>query len=149
MATSAPTSCGVLVGDGQGRLLLGQASFSPRWDIPKGLANPGEGWAEAAARELLEETGLVVDPAALRPLGVHRYLPGKQLALFGWVPPGPPDPAALRCTSTFRTRDGRLVPEFSRFALAPWTEALARVGKNMARVLTELGEQRALPPKPP
>ena len=116
-------------------VLIGQASFSPRWDIPKGLAEEGESWPAAAARELQEETGLVVDPGALVDLGVHRYLPGKQLALFAWRPERMPDPSALRCTSTFRARDGRLVPEFARFAVAPWDEALARVGKNMARVL--------------
>jgi len=128
------TTCGVLVSDGA-HLLIGQATASPRWDIPKGVAEPGELWPEAAARELREETGLVADPAALIGVGVHRYLPGKDLALFAWRPPAMPDPATLRCTSMFRHRDGRLVPEFARFAVLPWDEAVARVGKNMARVL--------------
>ena len=52
-------SCGVIVTDGN-RLLLGHATRSPRWDIPKGLAEPGESLAAAAVRELAEETGLVV-----------------------------------------------------------------------------------------
>src|SRR5579875_2499428 len=95
------TSCGVIVTDGT-RLLLGHASRSPRWDIPKGLAEPGESLAAAAARELEEETGLAVPPAALTALGVHRYLPGKDLALFAWQPARMPDPAALACRSTFR-----------------------------------------------
>lgn len=137
------TTCGVLVSDCAGRLLLGHATGSPRWDIPKGVAEPCEDWAESASRELLEETGLQADPAALRPLGLHRYLPAKDLALFAWRPHPPPDPAALRCTSMFRGRDGRLVPEFARFALLPWDEALARMGKNMARVLGEVGPERA------
>ena len=59
------TSCGVIVGDGE-RILLGHATRSPRWDIPKGEAEPGEDFAEAAARELQEETGLVVPAAAAR-----------------------------------------------------------------------------------
>jgi len=138
----ALTTCGVLVSDGE-HLLIGQATASPRWDIPKGVAEPGESFVAAAGRELREETGLVADPAALVPLGVHRYLPGKQLALFAWHPAAMPDPAGLRCSSTFRGRDGRLVPEFARFALLPWAEAVARVGKNMARVLGEVG-----PPRP-
>ena len=51
------TSCGVIVTDGE-RLLLGHATRSPRWDIPKGIAEPGESLAAAARRELFEETGL-------------------------------------------------------------------------------------------
>ena len=132
------TSCGVLVGEIGQRLLLGQAGLSPRWDIPKGLAEAGESWAAAASRELREETGLVAEPEALAPLGVHCYLSGKQLALFAWQPAPMPDPATLRCTSLFRARDGRMVPEFVRFAILPWPEALARVGKGLARVLAEL-----------
>lgn len=139
------TTCGVLVLDGENRLLIGQAPAAPRWDIPKGLAEPGETWPEAAARELREETGLVADPGALLPLGVHRYLPGKQLALFRWPVPEAPDPGTLRCASVFRARDGRLLPEFTRFAVLPWPEALARLGKNMARVLSELGAAQAAP----
>lgn len=143
MSKARQISCGVLVNAGAGRLLLGQATGSPRWDIPKGLAEPGERWPEAAVRELFEETGLRAEPGALASLGVHRYLPAKDLALFAWRPPACPDPAALRCTSMFRGRDGRLVPEFARFALLSWEEALARVGKNLARVLGEIGRDRA------
>ncbi|MBV8738886.1 MAG: NUDIX domain-containing protein, partial [Alphaproteobacteria bacterium] len=69
------TSCGVIVGDGE-YILLGHASRSPRWDIPKGEAEPGEDFATAAARELHEETGLSVAPANLTALGVHPYLRG-------------------------------------------------------------------------
>ncbi len=37
----------------------------PLWITPGGGINPGEGPSEAAARELFEETGLVIDPAKL------------------------------------------------------------------------------------
>jgi len=137
MQSQTSTSCGVIVTDGE-RILLGHATRSPRWDIPKGVAEPGEEFAETAARELLEETGLTVSPAELAELGVHPYLRGKDLALFAWMPPRLPDPQTLRCTSQFALADGKMLPEFDRFGLFPWDEALTRVGKNLARVLASL-----------
>ena len=128
-------TCGTIVHDGGGRLLLGQATGSRRWDIPKGLAEPGETQLAAAVRELREESGLEADPAALVALGVHDYLPGKRLALFAWQPAAMPDPAGLRCSSLFQFRDGRWLPEIARFAVVPQTEAIGMVGKNMARIL--------------
>jgi 8-oxo-dGTP pyrophosphatase MutT (NUDIX family) len=138
--TAPKTSCGVIVGDGA-RILLGHATRSPRWDIPKGEAEPGEDFAEAAARELQEETGLLVPAAELTALGVHRYLRGKDLALFAWAPPHLPDPKGLVCTSHFALPDGTLLPEFDRFGLFSWEAALGRVGKNMARVLAAIPRQ--------
>jgi len=132
--TSPQTSCGVIVTDGQ-QLLLGHATRSPRWDIPKGIVEPGETLAVAAARELLEETGLMVTPEEITNLGVHPYLRGKDLALFMWRPPQLPDPQSLTCTSRFALPNGTLLPEFDRFGLFPWEEALLRVGKNLARIL--------------
>jgi len=132
--TSPQTSCGVIVTDGQ-QLLLGHATRSPRWDIPKGIVEPGETLAVAAARELLEETGLIVTPEEITNLGVHSYLRGKALALFMWRPPQLPDPQSLTCTSRFALPNGTLLPEFDRFGLFPWEEALLRVGKNLARIL--------------
>ena len=131
------TSCGVLVTDGA-NLLLGHATHSPRWDIPKGIAEPGETFAAAAARELDEETGLIVSPGALRSLGVHRYMPGKDLAVFLWLPSAMPAPGSLHCRSMFCLPSGAAAPEFDRFGVFSWDAALAKVGRNMARVLAQL-----------
>ena len=131
------TSCGVIVTDGN-RLLLGHASRSPRWDIPKGGAEPGESFAEAACRELLEETGLTAPPAALRPLGVKPYLRDKDLALFAWVVDTLPDPETLACSAYFTLPNGSRLPEFDRFGLFTIGEALSLVGKNLARLLGEI-----------
>ena len=127
------TSCGVIVTDGE-RLLLGHATRSPRWDIPKGIAEPGESLAAAAARELYEETGLSVPETALRPLGVFPYRRDKDLALFCWTPPQLPDPRTLVCASCFPT-NGKMLPEFDRFGLFTQDEALGRVGKGLAQLL--------------
>ena len=43
------------------------------WELPGGGIEPGEGYREAAARELDEETGLVVEPAAVGPARWRRY----------------------------------------------------------------------------
>jgi len=133
-------TCGVLVTDGV-RLLLGHATRSPRWDIFKGLAEPGEDFSTAACRELLEETGLAVAPETLVPLGRHRYLPGKALELFEWRLAVLPDPATLRCSSRFMA-GGVSLPELDRFAVCTWDEAILRVGKNLARVLAAVRDQR-------
>ena len=130
------TSCGVIITDGK-RLLLGHATGSPRWNIPKGMAEPGESFAAAAVRELQEETGLSVAETELRPLGVHAYRRGKDLALFCWPSPALPDPKQLTCASHFPL-GGRIVPEFDRFGLFSHEEALQRVGKDMARLLAEI-----------
>ena len=127
------TSCGVIVTDGE-RLLLGHATRSPRWDIPKGEVEPGESFAAAARRELFEETGLDAPEAELRPLGVFPYRRGKDLALFAWLPQQLPDPQTLACASCF-SWNGRMWPEFDRFGLFSPEEALGRVGKSLAALL--------------
>jgi 8-oxo-dGTP pyrophosphatase MutT (NUDIX family) len=135
------TSCGVIVTDGN-RLLLGHASRSPRWDIPKGGVEPGESFAEAACRELLEETGLTAPQAGLRPLGVKPYLRDKELALFAWIVDTLPNPATLACSAFFTLPNGTRLPEFDRFGLFAIDEALGLVGKNLARLLAEISLAR-------
>jgi 8-oxo-dGTP pyrophosphatase MutT (NUDIX family) len=132
----------VIVTDGE-RILLGHATRSPRWDIPKGIAEPGETLPVAAARELLEETGLAITPEELADLGVHPYLRGKDLALFMWKPAQLPDPQRLACTSRFALPNGTLLLEFDRFGLFQWDEALLRVGKNLARILGSIRQSAA------
>jgi 8-oxo-dGTP pyrophosphatase MutT (NUDIX family) len=135
--TRRQTSCGVIVTDGK-LILLGHATRSPRWDIPKGTAEPNENFADAAVRELREETGLVASPNEFAVLGVHPYLRGKDLALFAWEPRQLPDPKSLTCNSHFPLPNGTLLPEFDRFGLFPWDEALLRIGKNLARILSSI-----------
>ena len=47
------------------------------WSIPKGEVEEGEDLLAAAARELSEEVGITVDPAAALPLGSVRRRDGK------------------------------------------------------------------------
>ncbi len=138
-----PVSCGVLVTDGR-RLILGHATRTTRWDIPKGLANPGEPHRIAARRELQEETGLTAAADMLIDLGLHQYLPAKDLALFLWQPGTMPDPAAMHCTSMVGA--GRAAfPEFDRFAAPDWNAAMQMLGASMRRVLSAIAVDRGWP----
>jgi 8-oxo-dGTP pyrophosphatase MutT (NUDIX family) len=137
------TSAGVIVTDGR-HILLGHATNSPRWDIPKGIAEPGESFVAAAVRELEEETGLMVPADAMRDLGVHAYRPGKDLALFAWAPPEMPLPDRLVCRSMFALRSGAMVPEFDKFGVFAWDVALGKVGKSLARLLEKLRGELAI-----
>ncbi len=61
----------------EGRVLLVQRGTEPakgQWSIPGGLIDVGESLREAVAREVLEETGLVVEPVELIELldRIHR-----------------------------------------------------------------------------
>ena len=134
--SAAKVTCGVIVSDGV-RVLLGHAARSPRWDIPKGLAEPGESSIDAAIRELREETGLTATADDLMPLGIHDYLPAKRIALFGWRLDPLPDPSQLVCASMVTIGNSE-IPEFDRFGLFEWAEVYERVGRNLARVLGDL-----------
>ena len=62
---------GAVVTDDRGRLLLvlrGREPAAGLWSIPGGKVEPGEAREEAVRREVLEETGLLVEVVA--PVGV-------------------------------------------------------------------------------
>ena len=59
---------GAVVTDAQGRLLMIKRGHEPGaglWSIPGGRIEPGETDAQALVREMLEETGLTVEPGRL------------------------------------------------------------------------------------
>ena len=59
---------GAVVTQGHGRLLLIKRGHEPGaglWSLPGGRIEPGETDAEALVREMLEETGLTVEPGRL------------------------------------------------------------------------------------
>lgn len=62
-------AAGVMAFDAQGRVLLVKDSGSGLWVIPGGAVEPDENPADAACREMWEETGLLVEP--LRISGVY------------------------------------------------------------------------------
>jgi putative (di)nucleoside polyphosphate hydrolase len=82
MSAVPSVSCGTLVLDKDRRLLLCHVTGTPKWDIPKGMQDPGETELEAAVRELREETSLAFDPQRFQELGRFDYRRDKALHLY-------------------------------------------------------------------
>lgn len=85
-----PLPVAVLVQPVDDGVLLVRRGIEPqrgKWALPGGYIDLGEGWQEAAARELFEETGVRTDPAAIRLLDAHNGSDGRTLLLFGAAAP--------------------------------------------------------------
>ena len=140
MTAKLAVSCGTLVVDSFQRLLLCHVTGTGKWDIPKGLQDPGETELEAALRELREETGLAFAPERLVDLGRFEYRRDKQLHLFR-VEVG--DTLAsldhLVCTSFFpHHQTGAPTPEMDGFRWAARGEVARLCWPRMAERLLAL-----------
>ncbi|MDY7506796.1 NUDIX hydrolase [Ralstonia wenshanensis] len=115
-------SCGLVLLNEDGEVLLAHATETRHWDIPKGAPDPGETDRDAALRETREETGLVLDSHALIELGRFPYRRDKKLHLFATrMRRAEVALDTLTCTSMFNSyRTGRLIPEMDAYR---WTAA--------------------------
>jgi len=115
------TSCGVVLLDHEGRVLLAHATDTTHWDIPKGHGEEGEAPIAAALRELVEETSIVLAPERLKDLGRFLYRRDKDLHLFAArATDDELDLSRCVCTSMFpRRSDGVMIPEMDAFR---WVE---------------------------
>jgi putative (di)nucleoside polyphosphate hydrolase len=129
------TSCGILVANADGELLLCHASGTSRWDIPKGVSDAGESAPQTAIRETAEECGLVFQAEDLLDLGCHAYRSGKDLHLFA-VLIERIDTRACICTTQFRDRWGRMRPEMDGFEWTAIANVPERCARSMATLLT-------------
>jgi 8-oxo-dGTP pyrophosphatase MutT (NUDIX family) len=131
------TSCGVVLFN-RGRLFVCRATGTARWDLPKGVAEPGEAPRDAAVREAWEESGLKLVPETLHDLGEYVYLPGKRLHLFALHAADRAfDPAQCRCRTFFdHPRTHRRTPEADAFGWKRLDDLPAWCGKYMTKVLS-------------
>jgi NAD+ diphosphatase len=77
-ANSAPCACAI-VEDGAGNVLLGRRAVEPYrglWDTPGGYLHELEHPLDGLRRELLEETGLTVEPTRFLGVWMDTYGPG-------------------------------------------------------------------------
>ncbi len=71
----------VVLGDAAGSLLVVHSIRRGTWDPPGGRCEPGETARQCAVREVAEETGLVLEPSEVRPVGYERvHRPGRSNA---------------------------------------------------------------------
>jgi 8-oxo-dGTP diphosphatase len=108
------------------RLLVARAAGSDAFYLPGGKPEPGETFAEAAARETLEETGIHLDPAELTHYAdFHAPAHGRgpdtdvRLICFTGVSSAEPAPAAeIEELAWFTTTDAKACAPAVRMLLS-------------------------------
>jgi 8-oxo-dGTP diphosphatase len=135
-ANPAPT-VSALVRDDRGRILLARRAFDPGaglWDLLGGFMNEGEEPLETLRRELLEETGLTVEPGEYLggiPDGYGED--GNATINFYWearLTAGDPRPADDVAELAWFPADA--LPPRSEFAFANTVELLGRIGATFS-----------------
>jgi putative (di)nucleoside polyphosphate hydrolase len=138
--SALPVSCGTLVVNPDGELLLCHVTDTAKWDIPKGMQDPGESTLEAAMRELYEEAGIAYPKERFTDLGLFDYRPDKRLHLY-LVRSGEElaDLAHLKCSSFFPHRwSGAATPEVDGYRWAPRCQLARLCWPRMAQRLQAL-----------
>ncbi|MGJ7506071.1 NUDIX hydrolase [Variovorax sp. GT1P44] len=137
-------SCGVVMLNARRELFVCHATGTARWDLPKGLQEPGESALQTAVREAWEETSLELEPGLLEDLGLHDYLPAKRLHLFALRVAVDAFPIRdCRCHSTFpHHATGLPTLEVDAYAWKSVDRLGDWCGKNMTKVLLALDWRR-------
>lgn len=134
------TSCGTLVINKKGQVLLCHVTGTNHWDIPKGMQDAGESALEAAKRELWEETGLEFDEVLFEEIGWLDYRKNKKLHLYKVRVAEDFDSLGhLICTSHFPHHvTGKPTPEMDGFCWASRNDVGTLCWPRMAERLLSL-----------
>ena len=140
MSALLPVSCGTLVVNPRGELLLCHVTDTRSWDIPKGMQDAGESTLQAAMRELREEAGIAFAAERFEDLGGFSYRRDKRLHLYRVrVDDELGDLSQLVCTSFFpHPVTGVARPEADGFRWAARAELAALCWPRMGRLLLSL-----------
>ncbi|HWV05960.1 NUDIX hydrolase [Ralstonia sp.] len=132
-------SCGIILLNEDGDVLLAHATETRHWDIPKGAPDPGENDRDAALRETREETGVVLDSHALIELGRFPYRRDKELHLFATrLRRAEVALDTLKCTSMFNSyHTGRLIPEMDAYRWTTADEVLQYASQSLTRLFAQ------------
>lgn len=134
-------SCGLLVINQRGELLIGHSTGSTHWDLPKGLIEADETPLACALREAREEFGLDFAPERLIDLGRHAYYRGKDLHLFAvHTDTTITRPEDCHCASFFDdAQSGQRLPEIDAYAWADDQPLALHLAASMKRLLLGRG----------
>jgi len=108
-------SAGTIILNDNNEVLIVHPTLQDRYDIPKGGAVKDDmNLIDTAARELCEETGLIVSPEFFNYIGTLQVTKYKQVVLF-LILGLEVDTATCKCTSMFTGPDNTQLPEVDGF----------------------------------
>lgn len=123
---TVPISCGAILLDGQGKLLIVKPTYKSGWSIPGGsMESDGESPWQACQREVREEVGLAVRRGRLVVVDTRPH-EGRQMGLrflFHCGTVAPADAARIRIDRH----------EIGEYRFAPLTEALELLRPAISR----------------
>lgn len=128
-------SSGIILSTPKGWLICHPTNSGNRWDFPKGRVEEGENHFTAALRELHEEANVIltlVDIQNVMDLGIHSYMPKKDLHLFyveiTYVP------VNLKCNSMVEPHIGNFM-EMDDFKFVMKDKVCGYVGRSLKAYL--------------
>lgn len=114
-------TCALVIIDKYGNILGCHGTGKPQkngYDFPKGCAEDGENHLDAALRELMEETGIILSKSEpIIDAGIHSHNKRKDIHIFIYRIKQFPDIKILNCTSYFIDRNGKETPEMDSFKI--------------------------------